>query len=115
MSVFRDIEIEWQGETYTVTPTNRLLRKIEGEGVSIAAMFANFNAGKPRYSEFSFVAAELLRSAGWDGDEDDIYAEILAACASGNEAAFVEFATRIGEAVVPKGLEGKKPEGQSSE
>ena len=75
MSVFRDIEMEYEGQTYTVTPSNRLLRRIEAE-VSIMAMFSKFQSGKPVISELAFVIAVFLNSANAGVTEDEVAQEL---------------------------------------
>ena len=62
MAVFRDVDMEWRGKTYTVTPSNRLLRRIEGEGISLTHMISRISKGEPPISETCYVVAELLRS-----------------------------------------------------
>lgn len=80
MSVFRDIEMEYGGKSYTVTPSNRLLRKIEGElsPSSLTDMIARIGSAKPPVSEVAFVVAELLKAGGADTvDEDQMYVDLM--------------------------------------
>lgn len=78
MPVFRDITLEYQDESYTLTPSNRLLRKIEGEGISLTDVIARTSEGKPPISEISFICASLLTAAGApDVDEDAMYGELM--------------------------------------
>lgn len=112
MAVFRELDIEWGGKTYSVTPSNRLLRKIEGEGISIAHMMARIGEGKPPVSETCFVMEALLRSAGAEVTEDEIYDDVMTALGNGDDQAFANMAQSIVTAISPKGMTGKKPEGQ---
>lgn len=110
MAVFRDVDMAWQGKTYTVTPSNRLLRRIEGEGISLTHMISRISKGEPPISETCYVVAELLRSGGADVTEDDVYGEVMTALAEGREDAFANMAVAVVEAISPQGLTGKKPE-----
>lgn len=112
MAVFREIEMKWDGETYVVTPSNRILRRIEGEGISLSHMISRVAEGQPPISEVCFVMAELLNSAGAEVTEDDIYGEVMTELSNGNDKAFANMALAIVEAISPQGLTGKKPEGQ---
>lgn len=109
MAIFRDVTIEWEGETYTVTPSNRLLRKIEGEGISLTHMVQRVASGEPPVSEVAFVTAEFLRSAGAKVSEDDIYKGIMVALSEGDQQAFANLAISIVEAITPTAIDEKKP------
>lgn len=109
MSVFRDVDIEWQGRKWTVTPSNRLLRRIEGEGISLSHMITRVAKGEPPVSEVCYVMAELLQSAGAEVTEDEIYGEVMTALANGEERAFADMAVQIVEAISPQEMTGKKP------
>lgn len=100
MPVFRDVTMEWGGEVYTITPSNRLLRQIEGQGISLPHMLMRISEGKPPVSEVAFVAQEFLRSAGAKVGEDEIYGECLADLQTGGEG-FADLVRAIAEAVSP--------------
>lgn len=73
--VFREIEIAWDGQTFTVTPDMRIVRAIEGE-VSILGVLARAENGAPPISHIAFIVSKLLFSAGADeavAKEDRIY------------------------------------------
>lgn len=108
MSVFRETTIEWQGEVYKVTPSNRLLRAIESQGVSIAAMVVDFSNERPVWSCFALAAAELLKAGGAKITEDEVMAEIVEAQASGDYDDLLTFAQRVIEAIVPGVSDPKK-------
>lgn len=109
MAVFRDVTINWAGNDYVVTPSNRLLRRIEGEGISFTHMISRIANGEPPISEVSFVIAEFLKSAGAKVTEDDIYAEIMAALSRGDGDAFANLAVSVVEAISPQEPDAKKP------
>lgn len=108
--VFRELEIDWGGETYRVTPSNRLLRRIEGGGVSFPEIIDSVASGKPKVAQVCFVVSEFLKAAGADVSEDDIYDGAMTALAQGDEKAFINLAAVVVEAIAPKGLDVKKPQ-----
>ena len=108
MAVFRDVTIQWDGEEYVLTPSNRLLRRIEGEGISLPHMISRIGKGEPPISEVCYVMAEFLKSAGAKVSEDDIYGEVMTSLAGGDENGFANMAAAIVEAISPE-EPGKKP------
>lgn len=75
-AVFRDLNVEWGGRRYVVTPSNRLLRRIEGgpDGVSLIGMSQDAARGQPKMSQIAYVVAVLLQSAGCEVTEDEVLA-----------------------------------------
>lgn len=98
--VFREIVMTHDGEDYTITPNNKLLRGIERE-VSLTDMISRIASGKPPLSEVAFVVAEFLRSAGAEVDEDQIYADIMDDMAENEGKGFIGLCKAIIEAVSP--------------
>lgn len=79
MTVFREVTIQWDGTSYTITPTMRLVRAIEAE-VSILGTLSRAGSGQPPTSHIAFIVSRLLRSAGAsaeDADEDVIYRRLF--------------------------------------
>jgi hypothetical protein len=105
MGVFREITIEWDGEDYVFTPSNRLLRRIEGQGVNIAVLMHGLAVGPISAPSLAFVAAEFLKAGGADVTEDDVFAYIMTATQGGIDA----LATSVAEAITPQEPEEKKP------
>lgn len=107
--VFRDIDIEWQGERYTLTPSNRLLRRIEQE-VSLTKLFTQAQDGELSVANLSYVVCEFLKAAGVKGvDEDAVYGDLMADLQGGGETvmAMVEvIATAVSP---PEPADPKKP------
>ena len=103
MSVFRDVTITWGGRDYVVTPSNRLLRRIEQE-VSLTKMQVKLARGEPSVSAMSYVLAELLKSAGAVVTED----EVMQAFAHSDADEAVAMANAISDAITPIAPPGKK-------
>jgi hypothetical protein len=100
-TVFRDVAVEWDGRTYTVTPTNRLMRRIESQGVSLLDLVVRCGGPRPPLSELAFVAAELLRSAGATVDEDAVAAAMWAELHQGKRAVFDALGDMVATCVTP--------------
>lgn len=105
--VFRDVTIAWNGVDYVVTPSNRLLRRIEQE-VSLTKMTYRIVSGEPPQSEMAYVMAELLKSGGATVTED----EVAQAMAHGSENEVLAMATALLSAITPTApvAVGKKAE-----
>ena len=115
MSVFRDIKLTHDGQEYWLTPSNRLLRRIEGEMApsSLTDMIARIGSGKPPVSEVALVVSMFLKEAGADGaNEDDIYGELMADLMNGGKI-FGAMCEAIVLAISPVDAAGKKSAPQS--
>lgn len=64
MSVFRDVEIEWEGEVYTFSPDMRLLMLLEQSGVSIEAISMHANQGRVMKATIATAMSIVLGYAG---------------------------------------------------
>ena len=106
MGVFRDVTIEWNGVDYSFTPSNRLLRRIEGQGVNIAVLMHGLAVGPISAPSLAFVAAEFLKAGGAGVTEDDLFGYIMSASQSQIDA----LATSVALAITPQEPDEKKPE-----
>jgi len=107
--VFRDIDIVWEGERYTLTPSNRLLRRIESE-VSLTKLFNDAQNGELSVPNLSYVVCEFLKAAGVKGiDEDAIYGDLMADMANNNGALIMQMVEVIATAMSPPDADPKKP------
>lgn len=77
--VFRDVIIEYEGETYVVTPSNRLLRQIDAELApqSLFGILSNVSRTNLPLPSIALIVQQLLNSAGGQFTEDDILAGLL--------------------------------------
>jgi hypothetical protein len=98
MSVFRDVTIKWHGTDYVVTPTMRLLRRIENEQVSLTDIAVRASQGKPPVSHIALVLSVLLQSAGAPHcSEDEVFQELI----EGNEKQVLALVTATLQAFSP--------------
>jgi hypothetical protein len=78
--VFREVSITWQGKEHTFTPSMSLIRSIErGDGggpVSLIELIYGANTGKPQLGFMAWLVALVMRHAGADVSEEDIYADM---------------------------------------
>lgn len=83
MSLFREITIPVGGVEYQITPSNKLLRRIEGKGrrddpdFNLVAVFMRFSAGGGAVNDAAFVLAELVNASGGTITEDDAFAHMV--------------------------------------
>lgn len=83
VAVFREANIDWNGATYRVVPSNKLLRRIEGDGISLVHMMQEVQRGKVQISLLAFVLATVLQSAGADVTEDQMLLDLSDPAAQG--------------------------------
>lgn len=116
MSVFRDLEIGYGGENYVLTPSNRMLRRIEAglAPSSLTDVIARTASGKPPISEISYILAEFLKEAGAEGvDEDEMYGELMSDLLNNEGKVFASLTEVVVQAISPTDSAGKKLKPQS--
>lgn len=106
MTAFREVIIEFEGKEYTISPSMKMLRAIEGSGVSLAAMANNLAEGKPQISHVAYVLYHMLKSSGADVSEDSVYFAIMGA-SQDQSTAWLE---AVVKAFAPGALDEKKPD-----
>lgn len=115
MGVFRDIAIPFAGRDYVVTPSNRLLRLIEGKArrddpqFNMVAVFYRASSGAGAVNDLAFVLAEFINSAGGKVTEDDALAELMS---FEDAASFKAYVDLICSCVMPEVKAGKKPKAE---
>lgn len=78
MGVFRDVVLNWHGTEYTVTPTLRLLRRIENNDVSLTDIAVRTARGQAPISHIAYVLSVLLKEAGAPHcSEEEVYQELI--------------------------------------
>jgi len=105
MGVFREVTIEWGGEEYVFTPSNKLLRRIEGQGVNIAVLMHGLAVGPISAPSLAFVASEFLKAGGATVTEDEVFGYIMTASQGQIDA----IATAVATAITPVEPNEKKP------
>lgn len=114
MSAFREMIIEWDGEKYDFTPSNKFLRKVDRE-VSLAQLSSRAAKGDAPIFDMAYVISEVLREAGVEITEDDVITEITQ---EGNQERAQYLVSLIDnlmpqpEAKGGKGAEGKSKAGK---
>ncbi len=77
MTVFRETTISWGGQDYTFTPSMKLLRQIETQGISLMAVAFEVSQGRPQASLMATILAIVMRSAGVpDVDEEQLLLDL---------------------------------------
>jgi len=77
--MFREVCFEIDGQEYWVTPSNKLLRRIESAGVTIAGISNLAQKDSVPISHVAYLIWAMVNSAGYTGTEDDILAKLVAA------------------------------------
>lgn len=110
MAIFKDIELVWHGQTYTVKSEKvmRLIAQVE-DVCSIADLH-----GTPKLAKVSSGYATALRYAGCRVTDDEVYAAIFQSGANMTQV-ISELVTGLLVMMVPppdliEGADAKKPE-----
>lgn len=103
--VYTEMVLAWQGREYRWRPSNRLMRRIEGEGVSLVGLVESFRARAPRMGQLAYVVWAALDDAGCRADEDEVLKAILGK--SSEEA--LALASQVLGAFFPDVGDPKKP------
>ena len=74
---FREVTLRFRGVDYAFTPSNQLLRRIEGDGVSLISLAQQAQQRKPLISHLSLMVARCLQSVGAAVDEDQVYLDMV--------------------------------------
>lgn len=78
--VFRDVVIEFEGKNYTVTPSNKLLRRIDAElsPQSLFGVLTGLGGANVPLPALALIIQQLLNAGGGNFTEDQILATLLA-------------------------------------
>lgn len=75
-AIWNDIELEWDGETYTVKPTIEFLNHIEqGNGSSLSSMLMRMGQGDLPAGRACELVAKTLNYAGAKVTAEEIFKE----------------------------------------
>ena len=96
-AVFREIQLGWCGKQYSITPTMKLLNKIE-QDISLSELAYRMSVGKVPMSQLAVVIGVMLRSAGAKATDEEVYQEMM----TGDAEAVQGMAAAVMEAVFPQ-------------
>lgn len=75
-SIFQEIEIDWRGETYHVTPTMKLINRIEND-VSLSRLALRAQKGDVPLSHVALVFSHLLKAGGCNTSDEEVYSAMF--------------------------------------
>ena len=75
--LFREVSIRWKGEELRFVPNMALLRRMEGDGVSLTRVAMQTASGDPPVSFLSPMIAHMIREGGGKATEEDVYRELM--------------------------------------
>jgi hypothetical protein len=108
--VFREMTIKWAGESYTLTPSMTLMRRIDRE-VSVMDMIQRANDGRFPAFDLAYVICEFLRAAGAkDVSDDEVYAHLMDDLGENDGKEVMPMLNAVIAAVSPSEGDEKKPE-----
>jgi len=103
--VFREVSIEFDGETYRFTPSNKFLRRVDAglapqTLLGIVGVMDGKNVPLPA---LAYVIAEMVQEGGGIVDEDDVLAELYDDIAQNAGRGIAPLVQAIGECITPPG------------
>ncbi len=110
MTLFRETTITWDGTDYKFVPSMKLLREIEGEGISIMSVAYQVSQGRPQASHMAYIMARCLFAAGAVVSEEFIFA-YLSGLEQENQKSAMELYQQLMIAITP--TPPKKPDDPS--
>lgn len=105
MAVFREVELKWQGETYTMTPSLAVLRRIKSHGLNNVQLASECFHGGVDPCDLVVVHCAFMAEAGVKITEEESY-EFL----TSGSPDVVAFQMAYVQAVIPSVDLGKKQE-----
>ena len=102
MAVFRETQIEWAGQAYTFTPSNRLLRTIERE-VPIIGYMAR-SSREHLAADTAFILAAFIREGGGKVSEDELYSGLMDDIMNNKGAGYFALVGCIAEIILPESV-----------
>lgn len=75
-AVFKELVIEWKEKEYRITPTMRLINRIEQE-VSLSDIAQRILRNRAPLSHIALVVAIFLNSAGANVSQEEVYSELM--------------------------------------
>lgn len=108
--VFREITIGWGGKTYTLVPSNKMLRRVDMQLAprTLVGVFSSVRAGEFPLFDLALIGSEFLKEAGASFTEDDVYAGFVEDMNDNDGAGVMAFAEAINLAITPVGIGEKK-------
>lgn len=112
MSVFREVDITFDGANYTFVPSLALMRRIDGllvkDGMSITKVVYEAGTGNWPVAHMALIIAEVLRAAGAKVDDEQLYSDLM-----NDPVAAIPLYTAVVAAISPAPSK-KKPEPSQS-
>jgi hypothetical protein len=96
--MFRELEITYQGKTHRVKPTMDLIRRLELAQLSPFEMAGHVHRRDQCFAIYASFVAEILRYAGADVTDDQIYATLTS---SDNMLELVALVQTLVAAILP--------------
>lgn len=103
-SVFKEVSLTWDGESFNITPTMAVLNRIENT-VSLSRLAHRLATGDPPLSQLASVIGIMLREAGSDATDEHVYQELM----TGSTDAVQEMAGAVMTAVFPQSGKAEAP------
>lgn len=115
MAITREIQIEWDGQVYTFSPSNRLLRRIDA-GLAPQTVLGVLNlmdGSNVPLPALAYIIAEMIQAGGGDVDEDDVLAGLYDDMQNNGAKGIGPLMEALGQAIAPPPRAVKNPQAPS--
>lgn len=103
MAVFRELKVEFAGEVYKFTPSNKLLRRIDAglHPLTLLGVVGTMDGANVPLPAIAYIVSEFVAEGGGSISEDDVLAELYSDLTGNNGEGIGPLVAAIGECIAP--------------
>lgn len=107
--VFRETRIEYDGQEYWFTPSNKFLRRVDAglAPQTLLGVVATMDGRNVPLPALAFIISEMVKEGGGDVDEDDVLGELYADLTNNSGNGIGPLVQCIGDCITPPGAAEK--------
>lgn len=101
--VFREVRIEFDGQEYWFTPSNKFLRRVDAglAPQTLLGVVATMDGKNVPLPALAFIISEMVKEGGGSADEDDVLGELYADLTSNGGNGIGPLVQAIGDCITP--------------
>jgi hypothetical protein len=109
--VFRETRIEYDGQEYWFTPSNKFLRRVDAglAPQTLLGVVATMDGRNVPLPALAYIISEMVKEGGGDVDEDDVLGELYADLTNNNGNGIGPLVQAIGDCITPPDSEKNLP------
>ena len=109
--VFRETRIEYDGQEYWFTPSNKFLRRVDAglAPQTLLGVVATMDGRNVPLPALAYIISEMVKEGGGDVDEDDVLGELYADLQHNGGDGIGPLVLAIGDCITPPDAEKNLP------